>query len=178
MKTRWRLLICLIFGFILGACSSSQDVRQIGAAAPTLSETSTEPPDPTKIAVFLTPTTEKQAASITPTEGTSDPMPAYLPTPTNSDLQSLVELAQKDLGARLSIPSDQISLVEVSQVTWSDSSLGCPQPDMAYTQVLTPGYLVVLKSGDRQFEYHAGQDKSLFFCKNPLPPSAGSPGNT
>ena len=33
-------------------------------------------------------------------------------------------------------------------MTWSDASLGCPQPDMGYAQVVTPGYLVLFRDSE------------------------------
>ena len=34
-------------------------------------------------------------------------------------------------------------LIRDEAVTWSDGSLGCPQPGEYYTQVLVPGYWIV-----------------------------------
>ena len=67
----------------------------------------------------------------------------------------------------------QISLVNAKEVVWQDGSLGCPQPGMLYTQVITPGYLIKLKYDIRDFEYHAGKDRSPVYCENPLPPVEG-----
>ena len=55
-----------------------------------------------------------------------------IPPPLDSGLQSFVRQAQQDLAKRLSVPVDQIELVEVRDVIWPDKGLGCPQPGMAY----------------------------------------------
>lgn len=39
-------------------------------------------------------------------------------------------------------------------VTWSDTSLGCPQPGQVYAQVLTPGYRITLYAPTLIYEYH------------------------
>lgn len=101
-----------------------------------------------------------------------------LPTPSTSGMEGLIEKAKEDLAQRLSIQTSEITLVEAKAVTWSDGSLGCPQPNMMYAQVLTPGYLVKLKYDIREFEYHAGKDRSLTYCKNPIPPVEGLPYDT
>jgi len=40
-------------------------------------------------------------------------------------------------------------------VTWPDDSVGCPQPDIAYSQQETPGYRIVLRAGGEALVYHA-----------------------
>ncbi len=102
-------------------------------------------------------------------------MNPFLPTPPAAGLEGLIETAKEDLAKRLSISASDIVLVEAKEVVWSDGSLGCPQPDMMYAQVLTPGYLIKLKYDIRDFEYHAGKERSLTYCKNPLPPVDGAP---
>ena len=101
-------------------------------------------------------------------------------TPSTLDpvLQTLLDQAIADLTQRLAISADQILLVEARSVTWPDSSLGCPQEGMAYTQVLTPGYLIRLQAGDQEYEYHASSGTTLVYCENPASPVPGEPGNT
>jgi hypothetical protein len=93
-------------------------------------------------------------------------------------LQDLIGKAIADLANRLSIPADEISLVEATPVVWPDSSLGCPEKGMAYAQVLTPGYLVLLEHGDMRYEYHSSLKGPVTYCPNPTPPVPGTPGNT
>src|SRR5262245_58078822 len=70
-----------------------------------------------------------------------DDMPKDPPLPFAADPgpQALIEIAKVDLAQRLSIPASQIKAIETNEVFWPDASLGCPQPGMAYSQVLTPG---------------------------------------
>ena len=100
-------------------------------------------------------------------------MNSPLPTPAFSDLQKLIEKAKEDLAQRLSVPVNQINVVDAQEVLWPDSSLGCPEKGMAYTQVLTPGYLIRLESGGQEFEYHASR-KTFIYCVNPSPPVPGA----
>lgn len=87
-----------------------------------------------------------------------------------SSLQPIVQKAISELAESLSIDADQILILSAKSVTWSDSSLGCPQPGMNYMQVLTEGYQVILVAKDAQFNYHANKNGYGNFCENPSPP--------
>lgn len=101
---------------------------------------------------------------VSPTQGDSTQM-APSQTPPASDLQSLIENARADLAQRLSIPVTQINLVEAVSVTWPDGSLGCPQPDMLYTQVQVDGLRIRFSVGDHIYEYHSGGRRAPFLCE-------------
>jgi hypothetical protein len=121
-------------------------------------------------------------------EGIASPLPppsqgeiTQMPTsqlPVDAGLQSLIDKAKADLANRLAVSTNEINLIEATSVTWPDSSLGCPQEGMVYTQVLTPGYLILLEYGGTTFEYHTSSRDSIVTCDNPSPPVPGSPGNT
>ena len=112
-----------------------------------------------------------------PSQGEITQMPTS-PLPVDAGLQNLIEKAKADLANRLTVSTNEISLIEATSVTWPDSSLGCPQEGMVYTQVLTPGYLILLEYGGTTFEYHTSSRDSIVTCDNPSPPVPGSPGNT
>lgn len=76
-----------------------------------------------------------------------------------------LEQAKTDLAERLSVPLDQITLVSAEEVTWPDSSLGCPEPGMMYAQVLTSGSRIILTAGGRTYEYHSGGNREPFLCE-------------
>ena len=96
-------------------------------------------------------------------------------TPLSSGLESLIEKSKEDLAHRLSISISQINLVEARGVVWPDASLGCPQPGMAYAEVLTPGYLILLNAGSKEYEYHASKGTEVVYCENPMSPVQGTP---
>jgi hypothetical protein len=98
-----------------------------------------------------------------------------LPTPANTGMQTLIAKAKADLASRLAASVDDIMLLEATSVVWNDASLGCPQEGMLYAQVITPGYLIRLASGDQVFEYHASRGTTVVYCENPSPPFAGTP---
>lgn len=94
------------------------------------------------------------------------------------NLQNLIEQAKADLAQHLSISSTDIIVLDAKVVAWSNSSLGCPQPGMAYADVITPGYLIVLQFNHQVYEYHAGKNSEVFLCDDPSPPIEGMPDNT
>lgn len=81
------------------------------------------------------------------------------------DLSPQIEQARQDLAARLALAADAIEVVEAKAVVWPDGSLGCPQPDMVYPQVLQDGFLVVLRANGQLYEYHGGGDGASFLCE-------------
>lgn len=91
-----------------------------------------------------------------------------LPPPASESRRKLVAQAKDDLARRLSVPAQEIDLVEMQDVVWPDSSLGCPQPGRAYTQVTREGYRIGLRAGKRIFEYHSGGG-APFLCEKPAP---------
>ena len=91
-------------------------------------------------------------------------MSQSVPSP-SSGLQSLVEEAKEDLAKRLSISIVQIDLIEAEEVVWPDSSLGCPQPGMAYKQVPEDGALIILQGEGILYLYHTGGSRGLFLCE-------------
>lgn len=88
--------------------------------------------------------------------------------------QAHVDAAVADLAARLGADAEGISVADFRAVTWSDASLGCPQPDMNYIQRLTPGTLLVLRAPNgTRHEYHGGPAGALSYCAAPRPPVEG-----
>jgi hypothetical protein len=57
-------------------------------------------------------------------------------------------VARRIVAEKTGAAPEDITIVSVEMVEFSDSSLGCPNPDMAYLQVITPGHKVVAKTAD------------------------------
>jgi len=86
----------------------------------------------------------------------------YEPVYNNSiipEYSPVVDLAKKDLSERLNIPPGDITLVKEEAVDWPDTSLGYPEEGMMYAQVITPGFRIILKAGDKLYEYHSDYKK-------------------
>jgi hypothetical protein len=91
---------------------------------------------------------------------------------TATNERALAQPAIDDLAGRLSAAPEAIAVVEVNELDWPDASLGCPAPDMAYAQVITPGMQVILESGGTTYAYHGRSPGDLFLCgaDGPAPP--------
>ena len=80
-----------------------------------------------------------------------------------NDLQSIIAAAKQDAVAR-GLPAQAITVQSAQRVTWRDGSLGCPAPDVQYTQALVPGWRVILRVGDATYDYHATANGHLILC--------------
>jgi len=88
--------------------------------------------------------------------------------PLNQGTEKLVMQAKEDLAQRLNVTPEEIEVVEVQAVTWGDTSMGCPQPDMRYKQVPQDGLLIKLKVEGQVYEYHSGGSRDPFLCEQTI----------
>jgi hypothetical protein len=76
-----------------------------------------------------------------------------------------VDAALTDAANHLILSKDQLRVDKVEPQEWPDSSLGCPQPGELYSQVVTPGYLIIISSSSaNQLEYHADTRSRVTLC--------------
>lgn len=87
----------------------------------------------------------------------------------------VIQAAIADLARRLGVAEAEIQLVSHRSVTWSDGSIGCPEPGMMYTQALVDGSLTILAVDGVEYSYHAGGNQDPFLCENPESPREGAP---
>ena len=90
--------------------------------------------------------------------------PADLPM---EDYFQLFMTAHSDLVERFGLSPGAVKLAEIGRAEWGDTSLGNPEPGMAYAQVITPGFTMVLESGERRYEYHTSTDRVVFVERQP-----------
>ena len=110
--------------------------------------------------------------TLTPTDDPTEDEttePAYPPSSEPADER--VEAAVADLAARLEVASEDIGVGPLEKVTWSDSAIGCPEPDQMYTQALVPGVRLILTVEGTEYAYHGEGDEPLFYCANPVDPA-------
>ena len=170
------ILFLFLAALVTGGCYPSQTVPREPQVLPLVTPEEAAPTQqPPSTLPLLSPTMDKnmQTPLVLPTQGDNSQM-----TPSVPGLQGLIEKAKEDLAKRLSITLVDIIVAEAAGVIWPDSSLGCPQKGMAYAEVLTPGYLILLEYANIKYEYHAGKGPDVIFCTNPTPPVPGAPGNT
>ncbi len=69
-----------------------------------------------------------------------------------------------DLTSR-GVPTDNVELVSARPVTWPNGALGCPTPGMAYTQMVTNGYQVVVQVAGKAYDYRFGNSATPRLCQ-------------
>ena len=67
--------------------------------------------------------------------------------------QSVIDEMLQHAADLASAPVEDLVVESAEEVTFSDGSLGCPQPGMMYTQALVDGYRVVIRSGDKTYDF-------------------------
>jgi hypothetical protein len=82
-------------------------------------------------------------------------------------MQAAVDAAMRDAAARLNLASgaSDIHVQQVEAREWPDSSLGCPRQGVMYSQIVTPGYLIVISAAGKQLEYHADSRGRVVLCQ-------------
>lgn len=92
---------------------------------------------------------------------TQEPAIEEQPTHINVDLTPAQRIAISKLAENLGITPDKIKLVSNEAVDWPDSCLGVSIEGIMCSQIVTPGFRVVLEADGKQVEYHTNQDASV-----------------
>jgi hypothetical protein len=125
--------------------------------------------------------TEPMTTELPTDQTTTEPMgsrPAATveATGTGSTMDRLAEIAIADAASRFGVDAATITLVSATAVTWRDGAAGCPVKGMQYTQVLTPGSVIVLDVDGTNRQYHTGGRRTdPFYCAQPERPSSTEP---
>jgi hypothetical protein len=141
------------------------------ACSPSTGEIEDTPPrTEVPAAATVAPTPEASTVEMTedPQEPVSAPLEPLDPSPASPETHAepAVAAARANLAKVLGLPEEEILVQLVEPVDWPDASLGCPEPDKMYAQVITAGYRVMLEAGGQNFEYHTGQGDSAVLCEN------------
>jgi hypothetical protein len=83
---------------------------------------------------------------------------------------AVIDNAKADAAGRAGVDPAEVTVVVAEAHDWPNGALGCPEPDMLYTEVITPGYRVVVEAGGTEFDYRASTRSSdVQWCENPPP---------
>jgi hypothetical protein len=152
MKHSGFLILVVLVSIALLGCTGTTSA--LTPPPPTL--TPDIPPLPTKTRVILT------TPQIPPPGNDTTPTPESGNVITDPILLKLVNEAKADLTTRANVSPDAITLKNAQAVEWGDTSLGCPAPGIFYAQMITPGYLIVLNAGGKEWEYHASTSRVMW----------------
>ena len=157
MRTHLRLLALLATVALTAACGATFSDGDGDASTPA-SDAPTTPG-------AGTPTSSSSAPPTLPTPAESAAPGA--PVPEGLREQPRVAAAIADTATREGVDPAQVLVAAWSPVTWSDGSLGCPQPGMSYTQATVEGELLILRVAGGLFQYHARTGGPFAFCAEP-----------
>jgi hypothetical protein len=90
--------------------------------------------------------------------------PAGIPVASASVPRAVRRAVVADAARRFKVDESAVVLVRAEQVTWPDASLGCPEPGMAYTQMLVAGFRIVAKTTEGELTYHADERGRIALC--------------
>jgi hypothetical protein len=91
------------------------------------------------------------------------------PVEESTEAERLADRAIADLVDRLGVDAGQIVVERVTPTDFSDASLGVPEPGVIYAQVVTPGYVILLKANETVYEYHAAGERVVLATDGAVP---------
>lgn len=87
------------------------------------------------------------------------------PTTAGEVPAELLESILDDLMSKEGLQREGVEVERSEYVIWPDGSLGCPEPGVMYTQAQVPGYWVVVRAGDKRYDYRASDRGQFRRCK-------------
>jgi hypothetical protein len=161
MKTLLSLLV-ISFLLLIGACQSG-----------TVIDENTGNANPNPVMLLQTPITVDSITQTPAPDSVNGNEGILMPnstTTSDAKAQRMAQIAKESLAQEFKVRTDQIQIKAIKAVVWSDSSLGCPQIGITYTQVLTSGFLVRLEAQEQQYLYHTDENWTVILCAgNVLP---------
>jgi hypothetical protein len=94
------------------------------------------------------------------------PQPRGVPAPhgRSPEIARQIQVALADAARRSGIEAAELVVDSAEDVSWLDGSLGCPAPDLMYTQALVPGYRIRIVAAGRTLDYHADTRGEMLLC--------------
>lgn len=140
------------------------------ATAPTIptppTPTPQTPPTPASTSTGLPTEIMEPISPVSPiTTANRAEMSVNPPVQTIPGSEKALAAAIADLVKQTGVAPDQVKLVSLEAVEWSDTSLGCPEEGFMYAQVITPGYKIILEVQGQQYEYHTDQMTNVVLCQ-------------
>lgn len=165
-RTSW-LGCALAAMLVMAGCGGKEAAELASAPSPTAESPSAttpaqelaESPEPAKVE----PSPEDAGNTSSPVEREADDRAG---TPTTAEEPSgYLEAVIADAARRAGVARSEVQVVRNQTVQWSDGSLGCPEPGMAYIQVIVDGYWVELRAGGKLYDYRLDRQGNFRLCE-------------
>lgn len=75
----------------------------------------------------------------------------------SANQDAAVKAAKEMLAQQIGVKADQIQVVEVEAVAWPNGCMGVQMPGRMCTQMIVPGFRVVLEANGTQYEFHTDE---------------------
>jgi hypothetical protein len=156
---------------LLAACGGDATPEPAAAPAPTPTPEPVEEESPLPTpgrAVDESPLATPEQRSAEETSPVATPETGARAMPGESELDTLIRRAKEQLVEEVDgIEFDEIEVVSAEAVEWPDAALGCPQGDMMYAQVITPGYQIVLEADGEEYDFHteSSAEGQIILCQ-------------
>lgn len=95
---------------------------------------------------------------IPPEDETAEATPE--PVLGTADIPYAVLAAEEELSLETDISVNEIEIVSYEHVEWPNACLGFAEPGEMCAQVITPGWLIILRAEGEHFEFHTDEDGS------------------
>ena len=81
-----------------------------------------------------------------------------------AELQPMAEKAAGIAASTFHVKPEEVTVQTIQAVKWPDSSLGCPEEGMMYTQKETSGYLATVEVGGAAHAVHMNEKGQGLVC--------------
>lgn len=78
------------------------------------------------------------------------------------EARKAVNLVKEDLVRKLNIEIQKIGFLKAQKEKWGNTSLGCPQPGVMYSEVITEGWQIFLQVYGVVYDYRVGRPSSVY----------------
>jgi hypothetical protein len=82
----------------------------------------------------------------------------------SADGPPALQAVLSDAAKRTGTDARSLQVIRTEPKDWPNSGLGCPRPGEMYAQVITPGWLIEVRSGQRILEYHTDARDRFVLC--------------
>lgn len=107
----------------------------------------------------------KPEGNVTVDEKNRPPSQTPAGTGAGSVPDDVVQRMIGEVAREAGVSEDKVVMERAEVVTWRDGSLGCPQPNMAYTQALVEGYWLVFHVGQEEFDMRVTKRGGSMRCQ-------------
>jgi hypothetical protein len=80
--------------------------------------------------------------------------------------ENIVSIAKDNLAQKLDVSLGEIKIHSLTEVEWYDTSLGSPEPGMAYDLIIVPGFIINFEAKGQIYEYHTDQLDRIILYEN------------